>query len=261
LRSLSTGSVRPLIEQFNEKARQRQIHRVNSDWRKEPRQPVTQALAEERSKSVPIRDFRGDCFVAFTDISGFKMMMANGQKAVEALDNFYQAGFDILSNASDINGFFFSDCGILFAKHGEPVRQLEGMLEVVRDLNRAMLRHGTMLTTALAWGEFSYHNRIEFPGINKQPVYGNAYVAAYLNNEMGKPKLEPGQCRVVDNNVPSGVFASISMHDLLVAERSHHYFYWMVDNSADITEFQRRYKDSYNRKYAGMLDALQRPRG
>ena len=189
------------------------------------------------------------------------MMMANGERAVVALDHFYRAGFEILRGARDINGFFFSDCGILFAKHADTERQLENMLEVVQCLNRTLLLNEIMLTITLARGEFSYHKRIEFPGITKQPVYGNAYVAAYLDNEMGKPKLEPGQCRVLDNNVPAGFFTSIAMRDLLVAERSHHYFYWMVDQPADITKFIRRYRDSYNRKYAGMLDALQRPFG
>lgn len=189
------------------------------------------------------------------------MMMANGERAVVALDHFYQAGFDILRDARDINGFFFSDCGTLFAKHADPVCQLDNMLEVIGRLNRAMLCNNIMLTTTLAWGEFSYHNRIEFSGITKQPVYGNAYVAAYLDNEMGKPKIEPGQCRILNKNLPHGLVNSLTMRDFLVDERSHHYFYWMVDQPADITEFRRRYEDSYNRKYAGMLAALQRPLG
>jgi len=42
---------------------------------------------------MPIQHFQGDTFVAFMDISGFKSMMDEGQRALHALDAYYNAGF------------------------------------------------------------------------------------------------------------------------------------------------------------------------
>ena len=186
-------------------------------------------------------------------------MMTDGQRAVEALDHFYQAGFDIIRDTTSVNGFFFSDAGLLFAPGSDaPERQLESLLRVVRQLNEKMLEYNIMLTTSIAWGEFSYHNRIEFHGISKLSVYGNAYVAAYLDNGAGEPKLQSGQCRIIQKNLPPNVLETIEQRELLRAEKAHHYYYWMLNDNQDIQIFQRRYK---NAKYAGILDALRKPRG
>ena len=64
-------------------------------------------------------DFSGETFVAFMDISGFKELMKQG-KAINALDVFYEAGFDVLENSSHIEGIFVSDCGIVFARNALP---------------------------------------------------------------------------------------------------------------------------------------------
>ena len=210
---------------------------------------------------MPIEDFDGETVVAFADISGFKEMMKDGRRAVGALDVFYQAGFDTLRQVTSINGFFVSDCGILFARDPEPARKLESILRVVQRLNRTMLQNNIMLTTSLAWGAFNYHNRIEFPGINKQPVYGNAYLSAYLDGASGKPALEPGHCRILKVNLPADSIDSIEQRDFITEDEKHYYFHWMVSDPQDIPEFTRRYRDSYRRKYAGFLEALQRPRG
>jgi len=205
---------------------------------------------------MPIQDFHGDCFVAFTDISGFKDMMKDSQKAVKAIDKFYNAGFRILSSNHVVNGFFISDCGVLFTRREGQIKQLDNLLRVVRELNQAVMHHDIMLATSIAWGAFSYHNRIEFPGINKQPIYGNAYVSAFLDNEVGKPRLQPGQCRILKKDVEESVFESVSHHELLEDSRAHQYYYWMVERPEEIQGFKQRYQNSYNLKYAGMLKAI-----
>ncbi|MHB1176388.1 MAG: hypothetical protein ACYCZJ_14805 [Sulfuriferula sp.] len=207
---------------------------------------------------MPIQDFSGKCFVAFTDISGFKAMMKDGERAARAIDALYSAGFDILSRSPNVNGFFISDCGVLFSRNNDQKEQLERLLEVVRALNQQVLQQDIMLTTSIAWGDFSYHNRIEFTGINKQPIYGNAYVSAFLDNETGIPRLQPGQCRIIKQGVPTEVFYSVTQHSLIESAKAHCYYYWMVENAEEIPEFKRRYKDSYNLKYAGMLNAIKR---
>ena len=109
-----------------------------------------------------------------------------------------------------------------------------------------------MTTTSIAYGQFSYQNRIEFDGISKQPIYGNAYVSAFLDNENGTPKLEPGQCRVVLNNQENEDYNI----PLLKIAKKHYYYYWMVENENEIENFEKNYKNSYKLKYSGMLSAL-----
>lgn len=210
---------------------------------------------------MPIKNFDDDCFVAFTDISGFKEMMKHDQQAVDAIGHLYTSGFNALRDNPNINGLFVSDCGILFTRDQPAVDQVKTMLEVLERLNRDLLMHQVMLTTSIAWGHFSYHSKIEFPGISKQPIYGNAYVSAFLDNETGTPRIQPGHCRIVTKNLPPELIAAIGQNGRVVQIKNHHYFYWMVNNSTDIPEFNRRYNDSYRLKYTGMLNALQNPGG
>lgn len=205
---------------------------------------------------MAVSNFNGDTFVAFTDISGFKeMMKGDGQKAIRALDKLNRAGYAALQRKPEINGFFVSDCGILFVKDNSLSKheKLSVMLEVVEDINRSLLDDDIMLTTSIAYGKFSYHSRIEFDGIEKNPIYGNAYVAAFLDNETGKPIIQPGQCRIVldqnDHNL-------IEVNDRLLETTKHLDFYWMVDKFEQIEGFKSQYNDSYQLKYRGMLSAL-----
>jgi len=149
---------------------------------------------------MPLDDYEGTTFVSFTDISGFKEMMRDRKEAALALDAFYQAGYDILQNqtANDhrVEGLFVSDGGVLFirAANAESPDALNALLRVIEDLSRRLLMAKVMLTTSVAYGQFSYRQRLEFPGIEKNPVYGYAYLDAYLDNSIGHPKIQPGQC-------------------------------------------------------------------
>ena len=207
---------------------------------------------------MPVQNFHGDTFVAFIDISGFKEMMKNKKQAVRALDRLNQAGFNVLQQNNDINGFFISDCGILFVRsiNREREEQLVSLLQVIENINRRLLTDNIMLTTSIAYGSVSYHQRIEFEGIEKNPIYGNAYVAAFIDNENGKPKIQPGQCRILENENYQFNFPSI---DRLKKKGDHYYFYWMVNHENEINQFETDYKDTYKLKYQGLLSALKRP--
>jgi len=106
-------------------------------------------------------------------------------------------------------------------------------------------------------------------GLRKNPIYGNAYVFAFLDNENGKPKIQPGQCRIVKENLPVDITRTIEqcqdneifrMIRKREGDNKHYYYYWMVNNSyeieSEIERFEQNYKDAYNLKYAGMLEAL-----
>lgn len=60
---------------------------------------------------MPIPDFDGSTFVAFTDISGFKQVMKEDQRAIRALARFYTCGFGVLRQDRSVHGIFVSDCG------------------------------------------------------------------------------------------------------------------------------------------------------
>jgi hypothetical protein len=205
---------------------------------------------------MPIEDFNGNTFVAFTDISGFKELMKNDSLALEAIRHFYQTGFDVLSDSNNVEGFFISDCGILFPRNGSNENKLRDLLSVVKKINQRMLSRNYMLTTSIAFGRFDYQGKIEFQGIEKNPIYGGAYVKAFMDNETGKPRIQPGQCRIVKEFLPQIEFSDFP----LVVERGrdniHFYYYWNLNESDSISHFENRYKDSYSLKYAGMINAL-----
>jgi len=70
---------------------------------------------------MPIESYHGKTFVSFIDISGFKAMIKNREKARDALSTFFQTGYSVLKERQDvelhkkIDGLFVSDCGVLFS--------------------------------------------------------------------------------------------------------------------------------------------------
>ena len=230
---------------------------------------------------MPINNFSNDTFVAFLDISGFKELMKRDDKAWKALDRLYQYGYEVLQNQNNlyqVKGIFISDCGVLFVRKNEQddntvIECLKSLLKTVKKINELMRSQDYMLTTSIAFGKFTYHNRIEFDGIDKNLVYGHAYLSAFLDTEIGKPKIQPGQCRIVKDKLHPQIIDTLnnvnnSENDYtdeifeMIKERKndkkHYYFYWMVDNPEQVDEFEKEYCDAYKLKYAGMLSALKR---
>lgn len=188
---------------------------------------------------MPLASFQGKTFVAFTDIVGFTTMMreAGGQRAVQALDDFYRIGFSLVREQSSkpiqVEGLFISDCGILFARdeqHSVPDR-LEAILTAAELIHRRCSEAAVFLTTSIAWGQFSYDQRIEIPGIEKNPIYGNAYVHAFADNDGGMPKIYPGECRIIRRELPTDAVDYCERREGGFASRirsteRHFYFEW-----------------------------------
>jgi hypothetical protein len=215
---------------------------------------------------MPLKNFQGQTFVAFTDISGFKQLMQSRDRAAAALKHFYSEGYAILKkqqqgNGIQVEGFFISDCAVLFVRPASAaaINQLRALLSVVQAVNRVMLERDVMLTTSISYGIFSYGARREFIGIEKNFIVGEPYIEAYLDQSAGKPKLEPGECRILGKSLPGGILPA-DAGDLYLARvrnvGSNWYFYWMRDRSDEIDAFKLQYKDAYNLKYSGMLKAL-----
>lgn len=222
---------------------------------------------------MPINSYIGVTFVAYLDISGFKDLMQDEKKAWKALDRLYQYGYEVLENQNTdyrVEGIFISDSGVLFVRGNNQNIQsttvaLKSLLMIIKVINEKMRKEDFMLTTSVTYGKFRYQERIEFEGIEKNPIYGDAYVSAFLNNENGKPKIQPGQCRIVKKNFPrelSNIITNnptdsiLRMVKVRNGDNKHYYFYWMVDNPEEINGFEQQYRDAYSLKYAGMLKAL-----
>ena len=184
-----------------------------------------------------MHDFYGETFVAYSDISGFKDMMKDTQRGPAALDALYSSGYHVIANQPPneppVEGLFVSDCGILFVREGgDVVQRLESLLLAVEQLNRRCFNRAISLTTSVAWGEFSYHQRVEIPGIEKNPIYGNAYVTAFIDNESDSPRIYPNECRIVKQNLPDAAVQIFEERHGRVGSRSraedrYYYFEWM----------------------------------
>lgn len=225
---------------------------------------------------IQLDDFKGRTFVAFLDISGFKRMMkeetGGGEpgRALEALDIFYQCGYDLLQKDNvPVEGIFISDCGILFVRTGQDKKMcLESLLDVIRIINKRMLKDDFRLTTSIAYGYFKYEQRVEVKTIDKNLIYGSAYVDAFYDNEYGVPKIQPGQCRIV--NLPPEIERTLegnhSQDEILRLLKkknggdNNYYFYWMVETPSEIDYFEKKYTDAYNSRYDGMLKVLKMER-
>lgn len=207
---------------------------------------------------MPVQNFSGQTFVAFLDISGFKDLMNDDRKALDALNELYQSGYNALNYANGVEGFFVSDSGILFVRTGSIHERLTKIMSVIKRINRQMLRREYMLTTSIAYGHFDYHDKLEFDGIEKNPIYGFAYVQAFLDNETGRPKIQPRQRRLITRNIPEELDFSHADFSLFRQKGNHHYYYWNVDEPDQIDTFENEYNESYKLKYTGMLKALRR---
>jgi hypothetical protein len=211
--------------------------------------------------------YNGETFVAFVDISGFKELMKK-DKALASLSKFYQYGYEAIksTNNDGVEGIFVSDCGVLFVRDdgGSAVenkrRCLRSLLSAVKEINLKMLRHDFMLTTSIAYGSFKWQEKIEIDGLQKNPIYGQAYVTALLDNESGSPKIQPGQCRILPETLPDNIISNaVNSNDILQMidrQGNHYYFYWMLNTPQEIEKFNRAYEEAKNSTYDQILYAL-----
>jgi len=211
---------------------------------------------------MSIENFEGECFVAFTDISGFKKMMKEERIAREKMRIFYSTGYRTLYHNHKVNGLFISDCGILFSRNKDESKylQLKELLKVIKKINIEMLNNDVMLTTSIAFGEFSMKNNLEFDGIEKNPIYGDAYVNAYTDTNKKNPKLMPGQCRII-NYITDNNFEEDDIFSFVQKKGKYYYYYWNVDDKNKIGNFNKEYKNCFNFNFNGMLEALKKYRG
>lgn len=166
------------------------------------------------------------------------------------------------SQGVGIEGLFISDCGVLFVrdtidKYNDLVRLLNG----IKQINAEMLIDDFMTVTSIAYGQFRYQDKLEIQGIEKNAIYGGAYVDAFLDVEKTEPKIKAGQLRLLNKNLPEQVIEKIegafdNNARLFKKKGKHYYFYWNIDNHEDIEAFDTSYNDSYKLVFQGILSAL-----
>jgi len=199
--------------------------------------------------------------------------MKDGKSAWDALDKFYRCGNETLrennnlESTKQVEGIFVSDKEVLFVRDCHDKKMcLTSLLSAIQKINKKMLEYDLMLTTSIAYGHFKYEKRMESGEVEKNAIYGLAYVAAFLANESAKQRTQPGQCRIVRKNLPpeiNGTLKGDHNQDNILrllkkknGDDNDYYFYWMVETPSEIDDFEEKYIDADNSRYNEMLRAL-----
>lgn len=141
---------------------------------------------------MPLPDFDGQTWVAFSDLCGTKAIYAEDpDKAAKVLDIFYNTVYDIQCNSGNISSLVVSDCAIFWihgngSLNGETKinpDMLGTLLEQLQKLHQEMIRQNCLIRSTVAYGHFKYQQRLEMPRIRKNMVIGGGYLEAYVANE------------------------------------------------------------------------------
>lgn len=230
---------------------------------------------------MPIPPYSDETYVAFLDVSGFKEMMKREAKAKMALNKFYTTIYNVSGNFRNLNSQddlrarnllevdarVISDCAVLFSRNTNPaqdkVKGIRSILRFIQQVNHRLIDSQPsppiMTTCSIAYGDFKYEDRIEFDNIRKNFFVGWPYVKAFLDNESGKPRIQPGQCRLMKENL--NLMENLPADppfSLLEETNKYYYFHWMLDNLDDLKQFKLEYRDTYQLKYTGMISVLQK---
>ena len=207
---------------------------------------------------MPISNFSGNTYVAFSDLNGFKEMMRNHQNAAKALDKLYSTVYALKKKPgySRIQTLAVSDCAISFVSNsnGNNATDLQLILKFLKELHTEMLSVEYLITSSVAHGQFSYQERIELIGLEKNMLYGNAYLNAYLNNEKspeGSIVIICEEGKKINVRQESGEYSEF-LKDIRIGVKGLQFF-WAVPSADDINKFENAYQDTYNLKYKGMI--------
>ena len=209
---------------------------------------------------MPIHSFTGETYVSFSDLNGFKELMRDQKEAAKALNKFYKTVYELKCNNkySNLQTIAISDCAITFIAM-ERKDKLPLLLDFLKDLHIKMIEAEYLITTTIAYGQFSYQQRIEITGLGKDMLYGDAYLKAYLNNN----KAPEGSIVIVcEQNGKNAALHSSQHYRLLIKDINKRIsglrFYWSVKSPDEISCFEEEYHNTYNLKYKGMISVYQK---
>jgi hypothetical protein len=228
---------------------------------------------------MPIDNFFGDTFVAFLDICGFKKMVSDSEngKAASALNEFFGAVYKEATKSVGIYCVAVSDCAIAFVGK----RQLEGptaacvdscstdndlarlnsMLEFVRHVSESMIDQDVAISGSIAYGSLQFMKRYEGERTVKALFLGRAYLEAYNDFENGRPKLKPGQIRIVKSQKTKELVDSPTSFgrelSLVKSGPRGYYFYWMLNDIGVRGEIDRLVREySRDRAFDNLISVL-----
>lgn len=205
---------------------------------------------------MPLQDFDGQTWVAFSDLCGTKEKIRQGHRvAARALSNFYNTVYNIHEETEGISALVVSDNAVLWL-HSEH-RRLDTMLGHVKRLHHEMVRQNLLLRTSLAFGRFEYQQRIQLHNLTKGMVFGGAYVAAYIANH----SVKPGAIVIAqDENQELPADAGDLAPYLKPTRKPRGWeFFWWIDSPDDIERAeQHREQEVKDAPFAAFLRAYRR---
>ncbi len=224
--------------------------------------------------SVPT--YEGNTFVGYLDISGFKQMMGNEKQLKSVMDKFYRTMYGAVHEANSttkltkMNVIAVSDSAILFLNNGrrrdvDELLGLRKMLQVVQNVNLEFINHDFpfMTTCSISYGDFSYQDKKDWRHIRKNCMKGTAYVEAFLDSRLEKPKIKPGECRLLKRGLSAGFkelirtgLARNNRLQMLYSTRDYYYFYWMLAKEKSIRTFRKQYSETLDHIYDGLKELL-----
>lgn len=210
---------------------------------------------------MPINNFSGKTYVAFSDLNGFKEMMRNHEKAAKALDKLYNTVYALKSKQEYIyvQTLAISDCAISFIGDTNSNADLPLILSFLKDLHGEMIQTDYLITSSVAFGQFDYNERIELTGLDKNMLYGEAYLKAYLNNN----KCPEGSIVLIcEEKDKVGILKSSGKYKEFLKDNRRSVgglqFYWSVSSHSEIADFEAAYNDTYRLKYKGMISVFKK---
>lgn len=153
---------------------------------------------------MSVSTYEGKTYVGYLDISGFKQMMKNKKRLKSVMNKFYRTMYGAIyhvnstSPLTKMNVIVVSDCAILFLNKGrrrnvDEILGLKKMLQVIRYVNREFINHEFpfMTTCSISYGDFNYEDKKDWRHVRKNCMNGTAYVEAFLDSRLEKPKIKP----------------------------------------------------------------------
>ncbi len=218
---------------------------------------------------MPLQDFDGQTWVAFSDLCGTKAMYKESpDKAAEALDRFYNAVYELQRAQGEISALAVSDCAIFWLHDptGYPgeasvaPRMLECLLTHVKTLHMRMVEEKYLVSTTVAYGHFRYQQRLEIPRLRKDMIVGGAYLDAYAAND----KVREGTIVILkpadapDAAQCAGRFSK--MIKPYERSRNQREFFWWLDSPDRIQEAKQAVKQAADSRFRELLRTYGSPR-
>jgi hypothetical protein len=209
-----------------------------------------------------LKNFTGETFVAFSDLCGFKKMLKSKERAYKTLSLFYNTLHSLKCHNQHpaISALAVSDCIISYVHtpDNSPNERLESILKFLKLLHQRMIREEKLVQTTIAYGDFTYENRLKLPNMQKTLIFGNAYLKAYIDNE----KAEPGMILLLDedgsqNAIIQQLDSSLS-HLLIPQKRGKIEYFWSVENSEAIGDFERARAEAKDERFLALANVYKR---